>query len=276
MKTRKMTRLFVDDGGNGNTGLPIVFLHSLAGNTQHWAAQLRHARQTRRAIALDLRGHGRSPAADGDFAIESLAQDVYTTLHELDIERFILVGHSLGGSVAVAYAGSYKQRVAGLLLVDPSGDSTQLPAEQVQGFLGALQSEAYTAVIEDYWQQILTGAAEATQARVMHDLHKMDKATVVGMMQALFSYKPTPALQNYAGRRLSVITPINQAPFSLHNLVPDFPHTVIEGTSHWLHMDKPEQFNEIMDTFILTVSAKAKPNKPGRQPVQKHASQKRP
>ncbi|WP_420642342.1 alpha/beta fold hydrolase [Candidatus Leptofilum sp.] len=276
MKTSKVSRLFADDGGEGRTELPIVFLHSLAGNTQHWEAQLRHARQTRRAIALDLCGHGRSPAADGDFALESLAQDVHTTLHELDVERFILVGHSLGGSVAVAYAGSYQQQVAGLLLVDPSGDSTQLPTEQVQGLLGALQSEAYTAVIEEYWQQILTGATEATQAQVMHDLHKMDKATVVGMMQALLSYKPTPALQKYAGQRLSVITPINQAPFSLHNLVPDFPHTVIGGTSHWLHMDKPEQFNEIMDAFILAVSATAKSNKLVPPPIQTRVLRKRP
>jgi pimeloyl-ACP methyl ester carboxylesterase len=182
-----------------------------------------------------------------------MAQDVQATLAELGIERFILVGHSMGGSVAVAYAGKYPQQVAGLLLVDPSGDSTQIPAEQVQGLLGALQSEAYTAVIEQYWQQILTGSTATTQTQAMRDLHQTEKETVVGVMQALFSYNPTPALQNYAGQRLSVITPLNEVPFALHNLVPDLPHIRIEGTSHWLHMDKPAQFNEILDEFCASL-----------------------
>jgi pimeloyl-ACP methyl ester carboxylesterase len=215
-------------------------------------------RQTRRAIALDLRGHGQSPAAaDGNYDIETVAQDVQTTLAGLGIERFILVGHSMGGSVAVAYAGAYPQQVAGLLLVDPSGDSTQIPAEQAQGFLGAMQSEAYTAVIEDYWQQILTNATETTQANVMRDLRQTEKTTVVSLMQSLFSFDPRPALQSYHGPRLSVITPLNEAPFALHNLVPDFPHQLIKDTSHWLHMDKPEQFNQILDDFKTAVDSQA-------------------
>ena len=52
--------LAVDDGGTG--GLPVVFLHSYAGSKAHWAAQLAHLRKTRRAVAIDLRGHGDSAA----------------------------------------------------------------------------------------------------------------------------------------------------------------------------------------------------------------------
>ena len=50
--------LHADDGGSG--GVPVVFIHSYAGDTTHWTAQLAHLRKTRRAIALDLRGHGQS------------------------------------------------------------------------------------------------------------------------------------------------------------------------------------------------------------------------
>jgi len=249
MKPIETIKLFADDGGKGDP--PVVFLHSLAGNTAQWTVQLRHLRRTRRGVALDLRGHGQSPAApDGDYAMETLAQDVHATVAALGIEQFVLVGHSMGGSVAVAYAGAYPEQVAGLLLVDPSGDSTQVPAAEAQGFLGALQTEAYTAVIEDYWQHILTGAAEATHNKVMHDLRETDRATVVGALHALFNFDPTPALRKYDGPQLSVITPLNEVPFALHNLVPDLPHLLVEGTSHWLHMDKPEQFNEIVDDFI--------------------------
>lgn len=244
--------IFTDDGGSGST--PIVFIHSGAGNTQQWAAQLNHIRPTRRAIALDLRGHGQSSLPpNGDYSINSLAEDVQTVVDRLGIDKIILVGHSTGGSVAIAYAGRYPQRVAGLLLVDPSGDSTQLPAEQVQQYIGALESDAYPEFIEEYWQQILTGSTVQTQTQVMRDLRNTPKVTVVGTTKALFNYNPVPALTDYNGPKLTVITPLNEIPFGLHNLVPELPHIMVTGTGHWLHMDKPDEFNQILDDFLLSV-----------------------
>ena len=255
---QKKSIIFVDDGGTGS--VPVVFLHSLAGNSKQWAAQLSHVRQTRRAIALDLRGHGRSASpVDGDYAIEAMAHDVQRVLEELGIQRCIMVGHSMGGSVALAYAGAHSQRVAGLLLVDPSGDSTQMPAEDVRQYLGALESEAYPSVVAGYWTQILTGATPATLAQVMQDLHDTPKATAVGVFKELFKYNPVPALERYDGPKLSIITPINETPYSLHQLVSDLPHKLIAGTGHWLHLDKPEEFNEMLDAFLASVDDRPTP-----------------
>jgi len=233
--SKKISNIYIDDGGDGS--VPVVFVHSLAGNTQQWSTQLSHIRTTRRAVAIDLRGHGQSSSPEtGDYAIDSMAQDVQTVVGQLGIERIILVGHSMGGSVAGAYAGAYPERVAGLLLVD-------------QQLLGALESEAYSNVVEGYWSQILTGSTETTEAKVMQDLHDTSKATVVGVFKELFKYNPVPALERYDGPKLSVITSVNETPFSVHNLVSDLPHKKITGTGHWLQLDKPEEFNRIMDDF---------------------------
>ncbi len=251
-RSKEISNIYIDDGGEGS--VPVVFIHSLAGNTQQWSAQLSHVRTTRRAVALNLRGHGQSSSPEyGDYAIESMAQDVQTVVDQLGIEKFVLVGHSMGGSVAGAYAGAYPHRVAGLFLVDPSGDSTQMPIEEVQQYLGALQSEAYSNVVEGYWSQILTGSTETTQAKVMQDLRDTPKATVVGVFKELFKYDPVPALEGYDGPKLSVITSINETPFSVHNLVSDLPHKMITGTGHWLQLDKPEEFNQILDQFLSSV-----------------------
>ena len=250
--SKKTSNIYIDDGGDGS--LPVVFVHSLAGNTQQWSAQLNHIRTTRRAIALDLRGHGQSSSPENDdYSIDSMAQDVQTVVDQLGIERFILVGHSMGGSVAGAYAGVYPERVAGLLLVDPSGDSTQMPVEEVQQYLGALESEAYANVVEGYWSQILAGSADTTETKVMQDLRDTSKATVVGVFKELFKYNPVPALERYDGPKLSVITSVNETPFSVHNLVSDLPHKKITGTGHWLQLDKPEEFNRIMDVFFTSI-----------------------
>ncbi len=251
-KKSYVQNIFIDDGGAGE--LPIVFIHSLAGNTQQWAAQLGHLRKTQRAIALDLRGHGQSQPTANDYAIDSLAEDVHAVVNQLGLQKFILVGHSMGGSVAVAYAGTYPERVAGLLLVDPSGDSTQIRDEEIRPFINAMASEAYPTVIEGYWQQILTNSTEATQTKVMQDLRDTPKETVVGILTSLFRYNPLPALNRYQGPKLSIITPITDTPISLHNLVPDISHIMMTGTGHWLHMDKPEQFNQLLDEFLASVA----------------------
>jgi len=249
-KKSHVQNIFIDDGGAGD--VPVLFIHSLAGNTQQWAAQIDYLRKTRRAIAIDLRGHGQSQDANGHYTIDSLTEDVHAVVDALDLQKFVLVGHSLGGSVAVSYAGAYPERVAGLLLVDPSGDSTQIPDEELRPFLDAMGSEAYQSVIEGYWQQILTNSTKATVEKVMQALHNTPKATVVELLTSLFKYNPVLALNRYHGPKLSVITPITDTPIGLHKLVSDLPHVMVTGTGHWLHMDKPERFNQLLDDFLAS------------------------
>jgi hypothetical protein len=87
----------------------------------------------------------------------------------------------------------------------------------------------------------------------MQDLRDTSKATVVGVFKELFKYNPVPALERYDGPKLSFITSVNETPFSVHNLVSDLPHKKMTGTGHWLQLDKPEEFNRIMDEFLTSI-----------------------
>ena len=55
-------------------------------------------------------------------------------------------------------------------------------------------------------------------------------------------------------RKLSIVTPHNDMPFSLHRLGKGFPHRVVEGTGHWIQLDKPEEINRILDEFLETTA----------------------
>ena len=242
--------LHIDDGGAGNP--PVLFLHSLAGNATQWDAQLAHLRTSRRAVALDLRGHGRSPSgAAGDYGIAALVEDVHVAVQRLGLPPMVLVGHSMGGAVAAAYAGANPEQVAGLLLADPSGDSTQMPREQVAQIMGAMDSEAYAPFMDGYWAQILDGATDETVARVMADLHATPRETVVEISKSLFEFNPTVALRRYSGPKLTVITHLNEGPMALQALDPGLDVVAMRGVGHWLQMDKPDAFNEILDEFMV-------------------------
>jgi pimeloyl-ACP methyl ester carboxylesterase len=242
----------VDDGGAG--GLPVVFIHSSGGNTTHWSAQLAHLRKTRRAIALDLRGHGLSESPkDGDYRLVSQAGDIDAVVNEMCIRNFVLVGHSMGGSASIAYAGLHPQRVSGLLIIDSGGDQEQFPEEQKQQIIAALESDAYADVTEAYWRQLLAGAAPGVEERVMKDMQRMPKEIVISQIKELFWFDPKPSLSRYHGPKLSVVTPGNDTKFSLHRLQPDFPYVVVPGTGHWIHLDKPDEVNRILAEFLIKV-----------------------
>jgi pimeloyl-ACP methyl ester carboxylesterase len=248
--------LFVRDGGRDGGGVPVLFVHSLGGNGGQWALQLDHLRRHRRAAALDLRGHGDSdPAEDGDYSVEGMAADVAAAADELDLRHFVLAGHSLGASVAVEYAGRHPERVAGLLLVDPNGDQTRIPAKQMKPFLKAVQAEPLREM-ESYFRQILAGGDPAAARWVLDDLRLTDEGALSGALEAGTYYSPLEALARYDGPKLSIISDMNRLPFSLHNLVPDLPTRLLPGTGHWLMMDCPEPFNHMVDEFLERVDGK--------------------
>jgi pimeloyl-ACP methyl ester carboxylesterase len=243
--------LAVDDSGLG--GLPVVLLHSAAGNSTQWARQLEYLRLSRRAVALDLRGHGRSdPARDGDYSIAGMAGDIAAVADSLRLDRFVLVGHSMGGGVALAYAGTHPERVAGLLLVDPIGDGKQIPPAAAKSFLAGIESN-YDSMIQGYWTSI-AGQDRAIRERLLGDLRATPRETVVPVLRSVMHFDPDPYLKQYRGPVLAVVTPSNDQAFSLHRLGKGFPHRVVTGTGHWIQLDKPDAFNRLLDEFLETVS----------------------
>ena len=249
--------LYVRDGGEGEgpDALPVLFLHSLAGNGGQWALQLDHLRRNRRAVALDFRGHGESdPAEDGDYSVHGLMGDVAAAADQLGLRRFLLVGHSLGAAVAIEYAGRHPERVAGLLLVDPNGDQSRVPKAEMAPFLEALRADPLNE-LESYFRQLVVGGDSDAARWVLEDLRLTHEDAVTGAVEGAIEYQPLPPLERYKGSRLSVISDMNRLPYSLHNLVPDLPVKLMSGTGHWVMMDRPEAFNHLLDEFMARVES---------------------
>jgi pimeloyl-ACP methyl ester carboxylesterase len=238
-------KLNVDDGGTG--GLPVVFLHSFAGDTSHWSAQLAHLRKTRRAIAIDLRGHGKSDApANGDYSVEAMVGDVDAVVNNLGLTRFVLVGHSMGGSTAIAYAAAHPDKVAGLVLASAAG---KVPGDQAEKIIAAMTAD-FDKIYGDYWNKLLVGAKPDVLQKLNAGKSAMKPEAALAIIKAIFAFDPVAALNKYPGPKLAIVTPQNNTPADLHVLVKNLPHKEIIGTSHWLHMDKPEEFNVILDEFL--------------------------
>jgi pimeloyl-ACP methyl ester carboxylesterase len=241
--------IYVDDGG-GKEGLPVVFLHSFSGDSGHWASQLSHLRHDRRALAIDLRGHGKSAAPrNGDYRIEAFSKDVEKVVDELRLKRFVLVGHSLGAAVASWYASSHPGRVAGLVLV---GAPAKVPRERAKSIVDSLEAD-YEGTMTKFWEELLVGAQPHVRTQVLGQINALPKPASLAIIKALFEYDPLPAIDRYPGPVLVIDSPGDDSPHDLHHLRPKLPRTSMPGTSHWPHLDRPAEFNQALEAFLAGI-----------------------
>lgn len=257
--------LYVRDGGEALLpgALPVLFVHGLGGNGDQWTLQLDHLRRRRRAVAFDLRGHGESDPAEptspgtagetGDYSIAALAQDVAAVADQLDLRRFVLVGHSLGASVAIEYAARHPGRVAALILVDPSGDQSRLPEDQSRAFLDALRGDPL-AETASYFRQLTVGGDPEAARWVLDDLRRTHEDALLKALESAAVYQPLPALARFDGPKLSIVSDLNSLPISLHRLT-DLPTRLLHGCGHWVMLDRPLVVNELLDELLDEVEA---------------------
>lgn len=95
----------------------LVILHGLLGSSRNWSTILKSLAEKYRCHAVDLRNHGRSPHADS-MAYDLQANDIEDYMDRHDIDRGVIVGHSMGGKVAMTLACRRPERVSGLVVVD--------------------------------------------------------------------------------------------------------------------------------------------------------------
>lgn len=240
--------IFVDDGGMG--GVPVVFLHSFGGDSTHWASQLDHLRHHRRALALDLRGHGKSAKPkDLDYSVAANVRDLEAVVKELKLPKFVLVGHSLGASIANAYAAAHPEKVAGVVLVGAPG---KMPAEESRKVIAALESD-YSSTMKQYMDRLLADAQPHVKSEVEKQLAAMPRDESLAIIRATFADDPLPAFDKYRGPRLLVYSSQPDGKGGLQAARPDVRQKAFEGTSHWPHLDKPREFDATLDGFLAQI-----------------------
>lgn len=122
-------RIHLKDNGTGNPAL--VFLHYWGGSSRTWDGVAGELAGQYRTLAIDHRGWGDSDAPEHGYAIADLANDAQGVVEALNLPRYVLIGHSMGGKVAQLLASRRPAGLAGLALVAPSPPSpTVLPDGQ--------------------------------------------------------------------------------------------------------------------------------------------------
>jgi pimeloyl-ACP methyl ester carboxylesterase len=252
------TELFYTDNGAGEPAL--LFVHGFACDSNDWIWQLPHFGQKSRSIAVDLRGHGHSSAPDTGYGAVELAGDLAGLLGRLATGPVVAIGHSLGASVVSALAVEHPDLVAALVCVDPAylipdeigAHTDQLlkevqssdPGPVVQQIFAAMESRGLPAALHTWHLR----RAVSTPAHVLrHALEsQLGNMTLYSQSVDYLSRRQVPVLTFYADP--------SRAPLELP-LFQDGRSRIVtwEGAGHWLHQERPVEFNALVDAWLETL-----------------------
>ncbi len=136
---------YVDEG----KGVPLLFVHGFPLHRGTWQKQIDALRSSYRIIAPDLRGLGESEAGSGTTTMAQFAQDIHGLLEQVNLGPVILIGHSMGGYVALAFAGQFPHMLRGLVLVGTkAGNDTPEAAAGRRATAEKVRAEGSKVVVE--------------------------------------------------------------------------------------------------------------------------------
>jgi len=166
---------YLDWGGGA---LPIVMLHGLRGYAETWQAAAEQLPGRFRPLALDQRGRGGSDWGpwQGYWAGQYVS-DLESFIDQLGLERFVLIGHSMGGTNAIVYTARHPDRVAALVIEDmgPGASTGSAGSSRIKGELGGTPDFfASWSEVDAYWRaQRPNAPIEALRSRLKHTLREL-------------------------------------------------------------------------------------------------------
>jgi pimeloyl-ACP methyl ester carboxylesterase len=258
------------------SGPAILLIHGIGDNSTTWSTVQSTLAQRFMVVAPDLLGHGKSDKPRADYSVAAYANGMRDLLSVLDIERVTVIGHSLGGGVAMQFAYQFPQLVDRLILVGAGGVTKDvnialriasvpmgvealamlrlplvLPALQVIGRIGGslFGSTGLGRDIPDVLR-ILEDLPEPTAssafARTLRAVVDW-RGQVVTMLDRCYLTESVP-VQLIWGSRDSVI-PVAHARMA-HAAMPGSQLEIFEGSGHFPFHDDPDRFVELVEKFI--------------------------
>ena len=233
-------------------GPAIVFVHGWTCDTTVWSEQIEAFKGDYQAVALDLPGHGQSGApADEVFSVDLYTGAIESVIAELELGRVILVGHSMGVPVIAHYAARYPDRVAALIAVDgpilppsppPEGAPSGPPA---QNGISREESVRFFFVPQ---------TPENVQAKVLGMMLAPSDERAAAILAPFYDPSFTfaeppdvPILNVIAGNQ----PPLD--PNAAQSNRPNMRSVQLEGTGHFLMMERPVEFNALVGEFLQSL-----------------------
>jgi len=260
-------KLFFNKTGSGPT---LVILHGLFGSSDNWATLGRKFAENFTVYLVDLRNHGRSPHNASNSFLD-MVQDLHELIIDENLNNINLIGHSMGGKVAMRFAMQYPEKVNTLISVDAAPvnypatlhnyhlryiEALELIDLSLCHSRGEAERLLTKAILSDrmvhffakniYWKE-----KDLLDWRFnLSSLKKYINEIFEGFDLLSDGIKPANVKSLFIKGELSDYI-IDDYSKTIYNLFPQATIAIIPGASHWVHADKPELFYDAVMSFLL-------------------------
>ncbi|HTU66872.1 MAG TPA: alpha/beta hydrolase [Steroidobacteraceae bacterium] len=244
--------------GSGEPAL--VLIHGWSTDSNYWREQVPEFRKKYTLVAVDLAGHGGTDGNRTEWTMAHFGQDVATALSAVPNQKLILVGHSMGGPVAIEAARLLKNRVIGIIGVDtfktigaPKPSSAQVDAI-VKPFEADFIGHTRSLVAEHFFAK---GADAALAQKIAYDMSLSSPKVAIPSLRATLEYDFTAPLKDLSVPIVAINSdlgePVNEA--RIRKVLPKFHAVTLRGDGHFLMMEDPARFNPALETEIQAILA---------------------
>ncbi len=244
-------------GSRGEGNPTLVFIHCWTCNHQFWKSQIDYFSNDYQVVWLDLAGHGQSGSQRQQYTMSAFGQDVASVVNQIDAKKVILVGHSMGGPVAVEAAKILGDQVIGIVGVDTFYTGFDYPQseEKIEEFVAPFKQDFSTASEQLTRSMFTPSAPEPVVNKVVSQMKKDRPEMGVSALYEIFRWnaKNAPSdLNQYAGKLYN----INGAPTGnetpLHESV-----ILIPEVGHFVAQVKPDEFNQTLEQILAKYPKKS-------------------
>ena len=246
----------------GGAGPPLAILHGLFGSGRNWASIAQRLAEHHRVIAIDLRNHGASPWAE-TMDYREMADDVRSTLRGRGHDRFSLLGHSLGGKVAMVAALEDGAAIERLIVVDIAPVAY---AVRHLGYAQAMRQLDLAAIkrrsdADAALAPAIPDAAERAfllQNLVLEDGRarwRLNLEAIEREMPRLVDFPAMPPGRAYQGPALFIAGSLSdylrpEYEPTIRGLFPNAEIANIDNAGHWVHAEQPTAFLAVVEGFL--------------------------
>jgi pimeloyl-ACP methyl ester carboxylesterase len=235
----------------------IFFIHGWACNSLFWREQVPAFAGKARLIFIDLPGHGQSDKPHTRYTTDFFADAVLAVMRDAHVNKAVLVGHSMGTSVMCRVYARAPGKVAALVVVDGFLRRNRRVPEDAEKFIAPYRAASYRDRMARFVRNVFPNAgSEELQEFVLSEMLKTPQHVIISAMEEPMVAVDQP---DWDLKRVNVPLLVVHAkdPFwtadyetYVHSVSPQTDYHIMEGVGHFLMLEKPAQFNDILTEML--------------------------
>lgn len=242
-------------------GEPLIVMHGVFGSSDNWQSVGKELAEQHKVYLVDMRNHGKSPHSE-QFDYDVMAQDIIELMDDEGLDRAAILGHSMGGKVAMSLAMTYPSRVSRLVVVDIAPKSYPPHHQQIfEGFRSvALNTLTNRKEADEQMAKVISNIG--VRQFILKNLERDDQ----GQFQWKLNLDVIERKANEVGSGLSTTAPYTGETLfiaggnsdyileadhaSIQQLFPEAKIERIAGAGHWVHAERPQELKALVSDFL--------------------------